>query len=173
MGKWETCFWFSTFPSAFVAGAVEMWESRRLLARFPRGSWKEWEACFWLSTLSTAPAFPQLSSPSGFAPWHQSVRLPLVGLAFRLLILLGVLHPIARNVQFDDHAMMHQAVDRGRRHHCVFEDRFPFRERQIAGHQYAAAFVTFRELSVRRRNQPVREGMSDELFLAGIDWVNY
>jgi hypothetical protein len=37
-----------------------MWESRRLLARFPRGSWKEWEACFWLSTLSTAPPFPQL-----------------------------------------------------------------------------------------------------------------
>ena len=60
MGKWETCFWFSTFPSALVVGAVEMWESRLLLARFPRGSWKEWEACFWLSTLSTAPAFPQL-----------------------------------------------------------------------------------------------------------------
>ena len=26
MGKWETCFWFSTFPR--VAGAVGMWESR-------------------------------------------------------------------------------------------------------------------------------------------------
>jgi len=39
-----------------------MWESRRFLARFPRGSWEEWEACLWLSTLSTAPAFPQLSS---------------------------------------------------------------------------------------------------------------
>jgi hypothetical protein len=25
VGKWETCFWFSTFPSALVAGAVEMW----------------------------------------------------------------------------------------------------------------------------------------------------
>ena len=60
VGKWETCCWFSTFPSALVVGAVGMWESRRLLARFPRGSWKEWEACFWLSTLSTAPAFPQL-----------------------------------------------------------------------------------------------------------------
>jgi hypothetical protein len=22
VGKWETCLWFSTFPSAFVAGAV-------------------------------------------------------------------------------------------------------------------------------------------------------
>ena len=60
VGKWETCFWFSTFPSAFVAGAVEMWESRRLLARFPRGLWKGWEARLWLSMLSTAPAFPQL-----------------------------------------------------------------------------------------------------------------
>jgi hypothetical protein len=44
-----------------------MWESRLVLARFPRGSWKEGEACFWLSTLSTAPAFPQLSSLSFFA----------------------------------------------------------------------------------------------------------
>ena len=26
VGKWETCFWFSTFPRR--AGAVEMWESR-------------------------------------------------------------------------------------------------------------------------------------------------
>src|SRR5260370_35132052 len=31
-GKWETCFWFSTFPR--LAAAVEMWESRGL--RFPR-----------------------------------------------------------------------------------------------------------------------------------------
>jgi len=45
VGKWETCFWFSTLSSALVAGAVGMWESRLLLARFPRGSWKGWEAC--------------------------------------------------------------------------------------------------------------------------------
>jgi hypothetical protein len=38
-----------------------MWKSRRLLAKFPRGSWKEGEARIWLSTLSTAPAFPRLS----------------------------------------------------------------------------------------------------------------
>jgi hypothetical protein len=62
LGKWETCFWFSTFPVRF-ARAVGMWESRRLWARFPRGSWKGWEACFWLSTLSTAPPFPQLPRP--------------------------------------------------------------------------------------------------------------
>jgi hypothetical protein len=60
VGKWKTCFWFSTFPSALIVEAVGMWESRPPLARFPRGSWKEGKACLWLSTLSTAPAFPQL-----------------------------------------------------------------------------------------------------------------
>jgi len=62
VGNWETCCWFSSFPSALAAGAVEMWESRPHLARFPRGSWKEGEARLWLSTLSTAPPFPQLTS---------------------------------------------------------------------------------------------------------------
>jgi hypothetical protein len=51
------------FSIALVVGAVEMWESRLPLARFPRGSWKEWEACFWLPTVSTAPPFPQRSLP--------------------------------------------------------------------------------------------------------------
>jgi len=58
VGKWKTCFWFSTFPDRF-AGAVGMWESRLPLARFPRGLWKERKARLWLSTLSTAPAFPR------------------------------------------------------------------------------------------------------------------
>ena len=102
-----------------------MWESRRLSAGFPRGSWKGWKACLWLSRLSTAPAFPQLSLPVGFRPGPEFRPLAL-GLTFRQLILLGFLHPVARDVQFDDHAVMHQAVDRGRRHHRVFEDRFPF-----------------------------------------------
>jgi hypothetical protein len=57
------------FSIALAAGAVEMWESRLPLARFPRGSWKEWEACSWLSTLSTAPPFPQRSGLS-----HRVVR---------------------------------------------------------------------------------------------------
>jgi hypothetical protein len=63
-GRWESgkpAFGFLTFPSALVAGAVGMWESRLLLARFPRGLWKEGEACLWLSTLPTDPAFPQLA----------------------------------------------------------------------------------------------------------------
>jgi len=35
-GKWRPAFWFSTFPSASRRGC-EVVESRRLLARFPRG----------------------------------------------------------------------------------------------------------------------------------------
>jgi hypothetical protein len=50
------------FSIRLAAGAVEMWESRLPLARFPRGSWEAGETCFWFSTLSTAPPFPQLSS---------------------------------------------------------------------------------------------------------------
>jgi hypothetical protein len=50
------------FSIRLAVGAVEMWESRLPLARFPRGSWEAWETCFWFSTLSTAPPFPQLSS---------------------------------------------------------------------------------------------------------------
>jgi hypothetical protein len=37
VGKWETCFWFSTFPR--LAGAVGMWESR--FSRFPRAGGNE------------------------------------------------------------------------------------------------------------------------------------
>src|SRR5438445_7644927 len=35
-----------------------------------------------------------------------------VGLAFRMLLLLGFLHPIARDIQLDNYAVMHQPVDR-------------------------------------------------------------
>jgi hypothetical protein len=57
MGKWETCFWFSTFP-ARLAAAVGMWESR-VVCEISKERWEEGEACFWLSTPSTAPPFPQ------------------------------------------------------------------------------------------------------------------
>ena len=71
VGKWETCFWFSTFPSAFVAGAVEMWESRPLLARFPRGCGKRGKA---------ASAFPRFPWTRHFhsLPRPLSRRLPSV-----------------------------------------------------------------------------------------------
>ena len=48
------------------------------------------------------------------------------GLGFHLLIHLGVLHPITRDVQFNNHAVVHQSVNGGRRHHGIFEDCFPF-----------------------------------------------
>ena len=48
------------------------------------------------------------------------------GLGFRLLIHLGVLHPITRDVQLNNHAVVHQSVDGRRRHHGVFENCFPF-----------------------------------------------
>src|SRR2546425_10352596 len=60
-GKVENLLLVFHFSIRLVVGAVEMWESRLSLARFPRGSWKEGKACLWLSTLSTAPAFPQRS----------------------------------------------------------------------------------------------------------------
>jgi len=71
-----------------------MWESRRLLARFPRGSWEEWEACFWLSTLSTGPSFPQLSSAfrGGFGScWAAGLKAGGWLLRSGLFLLLAVL----------------------------------------------------------------------------------
>ncbi len=55
--KWETCFWFSTFPSRSAA-AVGMWKSRGL-CEISKGLWEAGETCFWFSTLPTAPPFPQ------------------------------------------------------------------------------------------------------------------
>lgn len=52
---------------------------------------------FGLSTLSTGPAFPQLF----FALFFDSTPAAcsfVFALAFRLLILLGMLHPITRDV---------------------------------------------------------------------------
>jgi hypothetical protein len=61
VGKWETCFWFSTFPprSRRSCGNVGISPA---LGEIPKELWKEGKACFWLSTLSIAPSFPQLSS---------------------------------------------------------------------------------------------------------------
>ena len=42
------------------------------------------------------------------------------------LALLCRFHTEARHVEFDDHAVMHEAVDRGGRCHGVFEDGLPF-----------------------------------------------
>jgi hypothetical protein len=57
VGKWETWFWFSTFPLG-LARAVGMWGSR-VVCEISKELWEGWEACLWLSTPSIAPAFPQ------------------------------------------------------------------------------------------------------------------
>ena len=106
VGKWETCFWFSTFPSAFVVGAVGNVGISPAFGEISKGLWKEGKACFWLSTLSMAPAFPQLSFRHGFG-FGQKRRSFALALIFRLLIFLGMLHPITRDVQLDDHTVMH------------------------------------------------------------------
>ncbi len=81
VGKWETCFWFSTFPWT-RSRAVGMWESRAF-CEISKGRWKAWETRSWFSTLSTGPAFPRPSvsgtsarTASGIAeaawPWPRS-----------------------------------------------------------------------------------------------------
>ncbi len=62
------------------------------------------------------------------------------GFCFRFLSLLNT---IARDVQLEDDAVVHQAVNGRSRRHRVFENAFPFGKRQIAGDQNAAAFVAF------------------------------
>ena len=54
---------------------------------------------------------------------------------------------VAGDVELDDHAVMHQAVDCCRCCHRVFEDLIPLAERKVARQQHAAAFVTFRQKS--------------------------
>ena len=41
---------------------------------------------------------------------------------------LGLLHPVAGDVQFQDDAVVDEAVDRGSRCHRVFEDGLPLRK---------------------------------------------
>src|ERR1017187_5904954 len=67
-----------------------------------------------------SPAIFHSSLPCRFFVLPPTSASFALGLAFRLLILLGVLHPVARDVQLDDHAMMHQPVDGCRRHYGVF-----------------------------------------------------
>ena len=60
MGKWESWFCFSTFPSRRSRSCGNVGISPAF-GEIPKELWKEGKACFWLSTLSIAPSFPQLS----------------------------------------------------------------------------------------------------------------
>ena len=125
-GRWESGKPAFGFPLFHPPSSPELGECGNLaclLARFPRGSWKEWEAhlafhAFHRPGISTALSFFRSSCPLKLALFARA-------LAFRLLFVFGVLHSVARDVQFDDHAVMYQPVDRCRRHHGIFEDRFP------------------------------------------------
>ena len=57
--------------------------------------------------------------------------------------LLRLFDAIARNIQFQDDAVVDQSVDSGGRGHRVFEDSFPLGKRQVAGQQDAPAFIAF------------------------------
>ena len=125
--RWESGKPAFGFPLFHPPSSPELWKCGNLACfwrDFQGARGKEWEACFWLSTLSTARHF------HSFLPFLFFAAPPAasfaVGLAFRMLLLLGFLHPIARNIQLDNYAVMHQPVDRRRRHHSVLEDPFPF-----------------------------------------------
>ena len=67
----------------------------------------------------------------------------------RLLVgLLGVLsilcfgETVTSDVQFQNHAVVNEAVDGGRGRHRVLEYLLPLRERKIARQEHATAFVT-------------------------------
>ena len=51
----------------------------------------------------------------------------------------------AGHVQFDDHAVMHEAIDGRCRGHCILEDLVPFAEGKVVRQQHAPSFVAFRQ----------------------------
>jgi len=58
---------------------------------------------------------------------------------------LSRLYPIAGQVEFQDNAVVYQAVDGRYGGHRILEDHFPFREGQIDGDHHTAPLVAFRE----------------------------
>ncbi len=49
-----------------------------------------------------------------------------------LLVLLGLFNSVTRDIEFENDAVMNEAVDRSRCRHWIFEYRFPLGERQVA-----------------------------------------
>src|SRR5579871_3805946 len=75
VGKWETCFWFSTFPRG--VGAVGMWESRSDF----QGLWARWKTCFWFSTASTDRHFHGPPITRSVLPWIRNQQTNAAWLA--------------------------------------------------------------------------------------------
>src|SRR4051794_38015563 len=93
-----------------------MWETRR---RFPR-------------TVGSGVCF------------HQSVISTAVCGCLRFFFgFFGLFDSVARDVELEDDAVVDKAVNHCCRGHGMFEDSFPFGERQIAGDENAATLVTF------------------------------
>jgi hypothetical protein len=83
VGKWETCFWFSTFPSALVVGAVGMWNLACLWRDFQGARGKRGKPVF---------GFPRFPQPRHFHGAPFSPSLPAAGQQCQL----GFLHPPCR-----------------------------------------------------------------------------
>ena len=75
--------------------------------------------------------------------WQGSFHFPIF---YRLgrsrLVLLRLLESIARDIELQDDAVVHEPVDHRGRRHGVLEDLLPFRERQIACEHDTSSFVT-------------------------------
>lgn len=62
-------------------------------------------------------------------------------LHYGITVLLRLLHALARDVEFQDHAVMSQTIDSRGRGHGIFEDLILSRKRQPTGQRYAATLV--------------------------------
>src|SRR5581483_10913538 len=91
----------------------------------------------------TTPPGPSAPSPPGHPA--SACRRLLTARRPDLLGLLRLLCPVARHVQLDNDAVIHQPVDRRRRRHRVLEDRLPPRERQVARQQHTPPLVPLRQ----------------------------
>ena len=76
--------------------------------------------------------------------FHQSVISMAVSGCLRFFFgFFGLFDSVARDVEHEDNAVVNQAINGRCRGHRIFEDPFPFGERQIAGDENAATLVTF------------------------------
>jgi hypothetical protein len=72
-----------------------------------------------------ARLFPQPSAAALLLLKSSRWSVGFPGLQAGVPILLGLLHAVTRDVQFQDYAVMNQTIDRGRCGHRVFENVFP------------------------------------------------
>jgi hypothetical protein len=76
--------------------------------------------------------YNQRSLPGLWLPLPKIHSLSALFRAIRVfaLIFLGRFHPVAYNVELQNHAVMHQPVNGSSGHHRVFKDLLPLGERQ-------------------------------------------